>query len=63
MFDTALTREYELLVERFGFSLDDLVQFTLRAIDASFLPDQERTAMRAAFEADADELANALLAE
>jgi adenosine deaminase len=63
MFDTTLTREYELLVERFGFTLDDLVRFTLRAVDASFLPDHERATMRAAFEAEADDLADALLAD
>jgi adenosine deaminase len=56
MFDTTLTREYELLVERFGFSIDDLVQFSLRAVDASFLPDRERATLRSAFEAESSAL-------
>lgn len=60
MFDTTLTREYEVLVEHFGFSLDELVQFSLRAVDASFLPDAERAAMRAAYEAEVEQLTTTL---
>jgi adenosine deaminase len=54
MFDTTLTREYLVLAEIFGFTVDELADLSLRAARAAFLPPDERAALVARFE---DELA------
>ena len=46
MFNTTLLDEYVVLAEQFGFSLDELAAFSLRAVEASFLPNAERAALR-----------------
>jgi adenosine deaminase len=56
MFNTTLTRELEVLVEHFDFGVDDLVDLTLRALDAAFLPEAERQALRASYLAEFDKL-------
>jgi aminodeoxyfutalosine deaminase len=42
MFNTTLTDEYLVLVDRFGFSLDEIEAMTLLALEHSFLPDADR---------------------
>lgn len=49
MFDTDLTGEYLALAERCGFSVDELSELSLRAVEAAFLPDAERAALVASF--------------
>ena len=44
-FFTTIEREYRLLVEQFGFSREDLKRMTLGALEASFLPPEERAAL------------------
>ena len=38
----SLSDEYQLLLDKFNFSLDDLKQMNLNAIEASFLTDLEK---------------------
>lgn len=45
MFNTTLTQEYQVLVDRFGFSLDEVEDITTGAIDVSFLPGNEKATM------------------
>lgn len=45
MSGVTLTDEYELLVETFDYDLDDLLEITLNAAEASFLPLEEREAL------------------
>ena len=41
-----LTKEYELLVEYFNFSKEDLMKFNLNAIEAAFISDEEKEALK-----------------
>jgi adenosine deaminase len=45
MSGVSLTDEFELLVETFDYDLDDLLELTLNAAEASFLPLEEREAL------------------
>ncbi|HLT21643.1 MAG TPA: adenosine deaminase [Thermomicrobiales bacterium] len=56
MFNTTLTRELEVLVEHFDYDLGNLVDLTLLALDAAFLPDTEKNRLRAAYLAEFEEL-------
>jgi aminodeoxyfutalosine deaminase len=49
LFDTNLNREYELLVDHFGFDADELEQVSLNGLRASFLPEAEKAHMEAKF--------------
>lgn len=45
MSGVTLTGEFELLVDTFGYDLGDLLEFTLNAVDAAFLPLEDREAL------------------
>ena len=45
MSGVTLTEEFELLVETFDYALDDLLELTLNAVEAAFLPLDSRTAL------------------
>jgi adenosine deaminase len=45
MSGVTLTDEFELLVETFDYDLDDLLELTLNAAEASFLPLDEKEAL------------------
>jgi adenosine deaminase len=45
MSGTSMTREFEHLVQAFGYGLDDLQWFTVNAMKSAFLPFDERLAM------------------
>ncbi|WP_253905876.1 adenosine deaminase [Arthrobacter sp. H5] len=45
MSGVSLTDELELLVETFDYNLDDLLELTLNAVDAAFLPLEDRSAL------------------
>jgi adenosine deaminase len=45
MSGVTLSDEYELLVETFDYDLDDLLEMTLNAAEAAFLPLEEREAL------------------
>lgn len=52
MFDATLTGEYVALAEEAGFGLDELAALARRAAEAAFLPDAERAALLARFDAE-----------
>ncbi|MFH1313747.1 MAG: adenosine deaminase, partial [Candidatus Eisenbacteria bacterium] len=56
MFGTTLNQEYLALAEELNFTLDELKRLSMNAIDASFLPDEDKQAMRTQFEAEWQEL-------
>ncbi|OII65920.1 adenosine deaminase [Streptomyces sp. CC53] len=45
MSGTSMSREFELLTEVFGYTLDDLQWFTVNAMKSAFIPFDERLAM------------------
>ncbi len=59
MSGTTLSDEFELLVEAFDYDLEDLLDLTLNAAEASFLPLEEREVLvdfiNEAYEAMSDE--------
>ncbi|MGN8026292.1 adenosine deaminase family protein [Microbacterium sp. 22242] len=60
MFPTTLTNEYAILNEQIGATHEQLSRMALRAVEASWLPDAERAALRAEVEAALVELDAAL---
>ena len=47
MSGVTLTGEFELLADTFDYDLDDILELTLNAVDAAFLPLEERDALAA----------------
>ncbi|GFH35991.1 adenosine deaminase [Streptomyces pacificus] len=45
MSNTSMSREFELLIETFGYTLDDMQWFTVNAMKSAFIPFDERLAM------------------
>lgn len=58
MFDTTLTREFEVLAEHFGYTLPELVEFTRNAVKGSFLPADQRREMERRIDGEIAELAS-----
>ncbi len=58
MFHTTLSDEYLILLRDLGFAPADLRTLSLNGVEASFLPEAEKAALRAAFEAEWDTLLN-----
>ncbi|MBA3450106.1 MAG: adenosine deaminase, partial [Chloroflexia bacterium] len=52
LFGTTLTDEYLVLARHWGYDADGLQRIALNAVDVSFLPDADRTRLRASFEAE-----------
>ncbi len=52
MFGNSLADEYRLLAERFGFSPDEIREVILNAIRASWMTEEKKDQMEAAFRAD-----------
>ncbi|MBN1977379.1 MAG: adenosine deaminase [Anaerolineae bacterium] len=51
LFNTDLNHEYEVLVDHFGFTADELEQVSLNALRASFLPQAEKAQLETEFRA------------
>ena len=51
LFNTSLNGEYELLVDEFGFTADELEQVSLNGVRASVLPENEKARLQAEFRA------------
>ncbi len=49
LFGTDLNHEYELLIDQFGFTVDELVQVSLNGVTASTLPAGEKARLEADF--------------
>lgn len=45
MSGTSMSREFELLIDTFGYTLDDMQWFTVNAMKSAFIPFDERLAM------------------
>ncbi len=58
MSGVTLSGEFELLVETFGYDLGDLLEFTLNAVDAAFLPLEDREALAEYITAEFDAAAS-----
>lgn len=56
LFNTDLNHEYELLVDHFGFTADELVQMSLNGVRASLLPEDEKAALEAEFREEIERL-------
>ena len=52
MFSSTLTDEYLALKGELGFTLDEVKQVALNAVEASFLPDEDKAALRSTFESE-----------
>jgi adenosine deaminase len=53
---TSITKEYEVLYERFGFQLKELVALVRNGVEAAFLPDREKESLRLIMQARFKEL-------
>lgn len=49
LFNSSLTNEYKLLIDKFGFDLEKIKQVSFNAINASFLPADEKENLRHQF--------------
>jgi adenosine deaminase len=49
LFGTDLSHEYEVLVDHFGFSADELEQVSLNGLHASFLPEPDKAQLETEF--------------
>jgi len=56
LFGTSLTNEYGVIAETFGYGRDDLERLSLNALQASFLPVDDKEQMRREFLAAFEEL-------
>jgi len=61
MFGTDLAREYEVLVQYFGFTADDLMRISLNGVRFSFLPAAEKEQLEQEFRQEIDRLRESLL--
>lgn len=50
--DITLTDDYYKIIDQFGFSLSDVEQFVMNGIDAAFLPEDEKEAMKVKYQKD-----------
>lgn len=55
--DITLSDDYYKVMDQFGFGLGDLEKIILNSVDAAFLPEGEKSAMRAKFGSSIDDLA------
>lgn len=56
LFGATLTQEYQVLIDHFGFTADDLERVVLNALAASFLPPDRKAVLAAEFRRDFDRL-------
>jgi adenosine deaminase len=56
MFDTSITNEYLVLIQKFGFSLEEIRKINLNSIEASFMTDREKNSMKKFFDKEWEEL-------
>jgi adenosine deaminase len=52
MFNTDLNREYQILIDEFGFDAEELEQASLNGLRASRLPQSDKETMQAEFQAE-----------
>jgi len=49
MFDTSITNEYLVLIQKFGFNLEEIRKVNFNSIEASFMTDEEKDTMKVTF--------------
>jgi len=49
MFDTSITNEYLVLIQKFGFNLEEIKKVNFNSIQASFMTDEEKNTMKETF--------------
>ncbi len=60
LFNADLNREYQVLIDHFGFGVEDLARASLNGVRASLLPEPEKKRLEAAFSAQIAQLERAL---
>ncbi|MBU6998757.1 MAG: adenosine deaminase [Theionarchaea archaeon] len=63
MFNTTISREYEVLAENLGFSIEDLKRISFNSITASFLSERDKESLRSRFEREWNEVQDRFLTE
>lgn len=63
MFNTTLTNEYMVLAEHFDYTIDELAELSIAAMEAAFLPEAERQVSVERFRSQIDDLRKATLPE
>jgi adenosine deaminase len=53
---TNITKEYEILAEKFGFTVSELVKLIMNGVEAAFLEDSEKQSLKLDFEKQLHEL-------
>jgi len=56
MFNTSINQEYLILLQKLGFTIDELKQLCLNGVMASFLPQEEKLKMKTQFEEEWQQL-------
>ena len=55
LFNTTLTEEYVRLVQTFGLGWEDVKQLVMNAVEAAFLPDEEKQILRSRIQAELEQ--------
>lgn len=58
MFNTSISQEYLVLVQKLGFTISDLKHLSMNGIIASFMPDRDKELMKSQFEKEWQQLLN-----
>jgi len=56
MFNTSITQEYLLLTQKLGFTLRDIKRLAMNGIEASFMSDKDKEAMKSQFDKEWQQL-------
>lgn len=56
MFDTSITNEYLVLIQKFGFNLEEIRKINLNSIEASFMSNNKKDLMKKTFNQEWEEL-------
>ena len=56
MFNTSISEEYLVLVQKLGFRMSDLKRLSINSIDASFMSDEDKERMKSQFEKEWQQL-------
>jgi adenosine deaminase len=61
MFDTSISNEYLVLIQKFGFNLEEIRRVNLNSIEASFMTDEEKDTMKRTFNKEWERLTSIYL--
>ena len=63
MFNTSINHEYLILIQKFGFSLEEIKKINFNSIQASFMTDIEKDIMKEIFNQEWKELTSKYFSE